>query len=42
MQILEELASPQPNDDEKARRLRTSATVMALQIDLLPQVKKYR
>ena len=42
LQILEELASPQPNDDEKARRLRTRAAAMALQIDLLPQVKKYK
>jgi len=39
--ILEELATPQPDDDEGMRRIRIAAVELALQIALLPQVKKY-
>jgi cellulose synthase operon protein C len=42
LQVLDELAAPQPDDNEVARRFRTTATAMALQIDLLPQVKRYQ
>jgi len=40
--ILKELTPAQPEDNEGARRIRTTATALALQTYLLPQVKKYQ
>ena len=42
LSILEELAAPLASDDERARQIRTTATLMALQINLLPSMKKYQ
>ncbi len=40
-EILRDLALPAPDEDEGFRRLRSTATKLALEIDLLPEIKRY-
>ncbi len=41
-EILGALVAPAPDDDEGFRQIRAAATKMAIEIDLLPEVKKYK